>query len=215
LSIEQVFKRTREAVKKESSDTQIPVEYSMLTGADVYLSSAIFASVKLTESNQYRAPSITNWPQRDLSNDDIVAARTKLTALGGKFDSSTFVNALENDDVTLMQALIESGWKVTLLDLLVPFDPLESKRLLRQWPESTMQYLANSNEQWKASALLCSNQSSRYLGQWREMLSKGYDASFFDNVRIMYSNSILDKTDFVKLRVFYTKICGKNSIAGF
>lgn len=37
LTLEQVFKRTREAVKRESGDLQTPMEYSLLTGADVYL----------------------------------------------------------------------------------------------------------------------------------------------------------------------------------
>ncbi|MEY4911262.1 MAG: hypothetical protein RL761_925 [Pseudomonadota bacterium] len=40
LTLEQVFKRTRESVKRESADAQTPTEYSMLTGADLYLTRA-------------------------------------------------------------------------------------------------------------------------------------------------------------------------------
>ena len=39
LTIEQVFKRTREAVQAESKGEQVPTEYSVLTGADLYLAS--------------------------------------------------------------------------------------------------------------------------------------------------------------------------------
>ncbi len=37
LTLEQVFKRTRESVKRDSGDAQTPTEYSMLTGTDLYL----------------------------------------------------------------------------------------------------------------------------------------------------------------------------------
>jgi uncharacterized caspase-like protein len=36
LSLEQVFKRVREAVEKESNGSQVPVEFSTLTGSDFY-----------------------------------------------------------------------------------------------------------------------------------------------------------------------------------
>lgn len=36
LSLEQVFKRVREAVEKESKGSQVPVEFSTLTGSDFY-----------------------------------------------------------------------------------------------------------------------------------------------------------------------------------
>ncbi|MDI9334440.1 MAG: caspase family protein [Cytophagales bacterium] len=56
IPLEQVFKRTREAVKAESGDTQSPVEYSMLTGADVYLTKRILkANTSVTSSGQNKA----------------------------------------------------------------------------------------------------------------------------------------------------------------
>jgi hypothetical protein len=36
LSLEQVFKRVREAVENESNGSQVPVEFSTLTGSDFY-----------------------------------------------------------------------------------------------------------------------------------------------------------------------------------
>jgi hypothetical protein len=54
LTLEQVFKRTREAVKRESGDLQTPVEYSLLTGADVYLTKHIL------KANTSSASSVQN-----------------------------------------------------------------------------------------------------------------------------------------------------------
>ena len=45
LTIEQVFKRTREAVQTESKGEQVPTEYSVLTGADLYLVTAAVTAV--------------------------------------------------------------------------------------------------------------------------------------------------------------------------
>ena len=50
LTIEQVFKRTREAVQAESKGEQVPTEYSVLTGADLYLASASPASPAATQA---------------------------------------------------------------------------------------------------------------------------------------------------------------------
>ncbi|MBV8032741.1 MAG: caspase family protein, partial [Betaproteobacteria bacterium] len=40
LSLEQVFKRVREAVEQESRGAQVPVEFSTLTGGDFYFLTA-------------------------------------------------------------------------------------------------------------------------------------------------------------------------------
>jgi hypothetical protein len=36
LTLEQVFKRVREAVERDTNGKQVPVEYNMLTGTDFY-----------------------------------------------------------------------------------------------------------------------------------------------------------------------------------
>jgi hypothetical protein len=202
-------------VKIESNDTQIPVEYSMLTGSDVYLATSISAAVAKLRSASPSSPNFQNLPNRDINNLDARArlnARTRLNALGGKFDSHTFATALQNDDASLMQALIESGWRVTVFDLIVKFDPRESNHLVRQWPVSTMTYLASSKETWGAQALLCEPQSSTYLNEWRQMLVNGYDATVFDSMRSIFNKSIVDNADFAKPRGFYINLCGSNSL---
>ena len=58
LTIEQVFKRTREAVQTESKGEQVPTEYSVLTGADLYLASAFPASPAAMQATPTAMPVI-------------------------------------------------------------------------------------------------------------------------------------------------------------
>ena len=58
LTIEQVFKRTREAVQAESKGEQVPTEYSVLTGADLYLASAFPASPAAMQATPTAMPVI-------------------------------------------------------------------------------------------------------------------------------------------------------------
>ena len=59
LTIEQVFKRTREAVQAESKGEQVPTEYSVLTGADLYLASAFPASPAAMQATPNAMPVIS------------------------------------------------------------------------------------------------------------------------------------------------------------
>ena len=58
LTIEQVFKRTREAVQTESKGEQVPTEYSVLTGADLYLASASLTSPPVVSPAPAATPAI-------------------------------------------------------------------------------------------------------------------------------------------------------------
>lgn len=63
LTLKQVFKRTREDVKRESGDLQTPMEYSQLTGADVYLTQRILkANTSAASSVQNKANGLSRGP---------------------------------------------------------------------------------------------------------------------------------------------------------
>jgi Caspase domain len=64
LTLEQVFKRTREAVKIESGGSQIPTEYSLLIGADFYLTQDIKKADSLPLSKAK-----TNGPSRSANSE--------------------------------------------------------------------------------------------------------------------------------------------------
>lgn len=140
IIIEQVFKRTREAVKKESQGEQIPTEYSVLTGEDLYLVSSPTAALgangsratpstgtaeKRGDSQGSRSVSPDAVPPENLkssslqkpSNADISAAkplspREILAKQGILWDDASFLRALMDSDYESVALFIQGGWNV-------------------------------------------------------------------------------------------------------
>lgn len=86
LSIEQVFKRTREAVQTESRGEQVPTEYSVLTGADLFLASALPAAAPFFIPPAVAAiPPKSNTPQanRSAANPAPIANGSNLSSAAG------------------------------------------------------------------------------------------------------------------------------------
>ena len=99
LPIESVFKRTRESVKAESQNTQIPTEYSMLTGGDLVLNKGVTQS---SENSHPNLLSITTG-QRGLDQTDSASidAPTKQYASANQ--------ALQAGDLRAIQSYVLGG----------------------------------------------------------------------------------------------------------
>jgi uncharacterized caspase-like protein len=120
LTLEQVFKRTREAVKVESGDTQIPTEYSLLTGSDFYLTRTTKQTNSTVETKSKAAMGGTsraaNGADVETKKDEF-DARKELTQLGFAFTQKGFDDALKNDDVLAVKTFVNAGWKVRRWDV--------------------------------------------------------------------------------------------------
>jgi hypothetical protein len=140
ITLEQVFKRTREAVQTESQGEQIPTEYSVLTGADLYLANA--PAIALTSSVLPTLPSSSNTSKnggvqasRSAEPEMPQAANPMLptvrmptnieTALNGQlspreslakqgifWDDTSFSRALLDSDYPTLDLFIKGGWNV-------------------------------------------------------------------------------------------------------
>lgn len=226
LTLEQVFKRTREAVQLESKGEQIPTEYSMLTGADLFLASA---AVSATEAAAGNAPSAMPQAARNLpatsgsktglqasrsaapvSALDAATARSQLTQLGGSFTRQSFQQALDNDDVLLFEALMAAGWKVEVQDIARLLDPRENRW---DWPEKVMQSISRNAHGSALHAQLCDQVTmSRRFDNLPDVLARGYDSPALNGTRILFQRENLTRM-LAPRRDFYQQLCSSRALA--
>ena len=140
ITLEQVFKRTREAVQTESQGEQIPTEYSLLTGADLYLASApAIASglntvapspnpgtlgkrsdVQVSRSTtpeiaqpvDSRLPLSAMPSNNETAANDTRAPRETLAKQGIFWNDAAFARALLDSDYLTLELFIKGGWNV-------------------------------------------------------------------------------------------------------
>jgi Caspase domain len=150
IPLEQVFKRTREAVKAESGDTQSPVEYSMLTGADFYLTKA---TARLQEQSIAQGKKSLGLSREAGTEDALDAAaprsieqgRKDLAAFGAKFTRADFLKAIDGNDTLLLSAFMDAklqfGTDVIWRSLGISYSDLNYPQ--RSFPKKSMQYFVD------------------------------------------------------------------------
>lgn len=236
LTLEQVFKRTREAVQLESKGDQIPTEASVLTGADLYLAGtsagkAANATTSAPTALQVPAKSTAAGPgtagialasrSADTSaphalppkplNAAITGnARVKLAQLGASFTKQSYQLAIENDDVAVFELLLQSGWKLEVSDIVKIIDPREN---FWNWPAKIMGALAREGKNLAIYTDLCDtkNMHMRFNGL-PDILSRGYDSVALNDTRILFDKDTLNKK-LVERRAFYKQLCGATALA--
>ena len=143
ITLEQVFKRTREAVQAESRGEQIPTEYSLLTGADLFLASSPASAAEYStgaplplpgtttkwidaQAGRSTAPSIFPTDESsqlatglanniEMSSSTPRAAREKLATQGILWDDASFSKALLDSDYQALELFIQGGWNLRSL----------------------------------------------------------------------------------------------------
>lgn len=226
LTLEQVFKRTREAVQLESKGEQIPTEYSVLTGADLYLGGisaskatsaaagsvppAVVSVVKTPPSSVIASRSTENPLPRYASPVDAGGARVKLAQLGAGYTKQSYQLAVDNDDVAVFEALLAAGWKLEVWDVVKILDPRENRW---DWPEKIMNLIALRGKELAIHADLCNakNLNERFKGL-PDILSRGYDSPALNDTRILFDRDTLNKK-LVERRAFYKQLCGATALA--
>ena len=226
LTLEQVFKRTREAVQLETKGEQIPTEYSVLTGADLYLAGIsaskaasaaavstvpVMAAVKSTPPGAAGASrSVETQLPRPAVPVDAGSARIKLAQLGAGFTKQSFQLAVDNDDVAVFETLLSAGWKLEVWDVVKIMDPRENPW---DWPEKIMASIALRGKELAIYADLCNakNLNERFKGL-PDILSRGYDSPALNDTRILFHRETLNKL-VVKRREFYKQLCGATALA--
>jgi hypothetical protein len=227
LTLEQVFKRTREAVQLESKGEQIPTEYSVLTGADLYLAgvesksakSPSIAALGVTRPSAQGVPPSgrTRVPARSLDSTapltaavDTSTARVRLAQLGASYTKQSYQLALENDDLPVFELLVASGWSVEAWDVARLMDPRE---LPPYWPEKIMGYVAQNARNWPLGEQLCErSQTNERFRSLVDVLERGYDSPAMRDVTILWPRENLDL--FLKpRRAFYGSLCGDSALA--
>lgn len=219
LTLEQVFKRTREAVQQESKGEQIPTEYSVLTGADLYLagSSVSGSSGKVVSSFTANTTSKNDFPDtvyanrsaepysRSLSPTDVYSARKKLAQLGGGYTQKTYQLALDNDDLQIFELLIASGWEVDAWDVVRLMDPRE---MPSGWPKNIMASIAKNGRKSPLGEELCDiGQMKNRFNNIIDILNKGYDSTEMEKTRLVWPRENLNRS-LESRRNFYKKLCG-------
>jgi uncharacterized caspase-like protein len=208
LTLEQVFKRTREAVKVESGDTQIPTEYSLLTGADFYLSKATPRAADKSPVQGAKNLGMSRESGIDVKESvaprSVSQARKDLVALGAKFDTSDFFKAIDADDVLLVSAFVDARYKfgsgVIWRWLRFRYTDVQ---YLDQFPKNVMQYFVDN---FQATGIekkyLCGSEADK---EALEDLTNGQ--------KIWYSLNAIYTPDEAKRMLqirheFYFKFCG-------
>lgn len=221
LTLEQVFKRTREAVQLESKGEQIPTEYSVLTGADLYLagnSASVSKSlnpaaaatlpksslpgnvVASRSSDPYTTPSLPN---------DTGSARVKLAQLGAGYTKQSYQLALENDDLPVFELLVASGWKVEAWDVVRLLDPRE---LPSGWPKKIMTAIAQNERKTPLGSELCdAGQMKSRFRNVVDVLKRGYDSTEMEGTRAIFERESLNRT-LAPRRDFYKQLCGSSAL---
>lgn len=226
LTLEQVFKRTREAVQLESKGEQIPTEYSVLTGADLYLAGnsaarvasatngpapTVIAAVKNTTGGTAVANRSADTPLASPTAPiDTVSARAKLTQLGAGYTKQSYQLAVDNDDVAVFEALLAAGWKLEVWDVVKIMDPREN---FWNWPVKVMNSIARRRKELPIYADLCNakNLTERFSGL-PDILNRGYDSPALESTRILFDRDTLNKK-LVERRAFYKQLCGATALA--
>ena len=226
LTLEQVFKRTREAVQTESKGEQIPTEYSVLTGADVYLAgtsasratsaaaapaSAVIAAIKSIPTGAAVASrSVEPSVPRPATPLDSGNARIKLAQLGAGYTKQSYQLAVDNDDVAVFEALLAAGWKLEVWDVVKIMDPREN---FWNWPAKIMSSIAIRGKELSIYTDLCNakNLNERFSGL-PDILSRGYDSPALNDTRILFDRDTLNKK-LVERRAFYKQLCGATALA--
>ena len=226
LTLEQVFKRTREAVQLESKGEQIPTEYSVLTGADLYLAGnsaarvasatngpapTVIAAVKNTAGGTAVANRSADTPLASPTAPiDTVSARAKLTQLGAGYTKQSYQLAVDNDDVAVFEALLAAGWKLEVWDVVKIMDPREN---FWNWPVKVMNSIARRGKALPIYADLCNakNLTERFSGL-PDILNRGYDSPALESTRILFDRDTLNKK-LVERRAFYKQLCGATALA--
>ena len=232
LTLEQVFKRTREAVQLESKGDQIPTEYSVLTGADLYLAGtttsrpasgavgATFGQVAALKN----ASVVAGVPSRSIETPsplplpvpkpeapvDSGSARIKLAQLGAGFTKQSYQLAIDNDDVVVFDTLLSAGWKLEVWDVVKIIDPRENRW---DWPVKIMASIATRGSALPIYGALCNakNLNERFRGL-PDILSRGYDSPALNDTRILFDRDTLNK-QLVERRTFYKQLCGATALA--
>lgn len=237
LTLEQVFKRTREAVQLESKGDQIPTEYSVLTGADLYLAghsaskattattAATMATPGLPAPTKNTAVSAgsaagtalasrsadTNAPRPAIPESPNTGnARVQLAQLGASFTKQSYQLAVDNDDVAVFELLLQSGWKLEVWDIVKIIDPREN---FWNWPTKIMDAVVRKGKNLAIYTDLCDakNMHTRFNGL-PDLLNRGYDSSALNETRILFDKDTLNKK-LVERRAFYKQLCGATALA--
>ena len=219
LTLEQVFKRTREAVQLESKGEQIPTEYSVLTGTDLYLAgnSASGSAIKPISSATAGATSKNGFPNalnagRSVDRysassppSDTEKARIKLAQLGAGFTKQSYQLALDNDDLPVFELLVASGWKVETWDVVRLLDPRE---MPNTWPKKIMASISHNGLKTELAEELCNAGQMKYrFNNVVDLLRRGYDSAEMEGSRIIWERERLNQV-LAPRRDFYKKMCG-------
>ena len=226
LTLEQVFKRTREAVQTESRGEQIPTEYSVLTGADLYLAGTsaskaasaatgaippVMAALKSTTPGAALPSRSVETPSpRSTTPVDTGSARIKLAQLGAGYNKQSYQLAVDNDDVAVFETLLVAGWKLEVWDVVKIMDPREN---FWNWPAKIMDSIATRGKELSIYTDLCNakNLNERF-GGLPDILSRGYDSPALNSTRILFDRDTLNKK-LVERRAFYKQLCGATALA--
>ena len=225
LTLEQVFKRTREAVQLESKGEQIPTEYSVLTGADLYLAGNSASVGKPLNPAVAGTPPRNNAPSTAIASRSIDStaprlpfsnaldpgdARVKLAQLGAGFTKQSYQLAIDNDDLPVFELLLASGWKVEVWDIAKILDPRENRW---EWPTKIMNSIAANGKTWPIYSDLCDVKSltTRFNGL-PDILNRGFDSRALDGTRVLYHRETLNKL-LVDRKAFYKQLCGPSAFA--
>lgn len=234
LTLEQVFKRTREAVQSESRGDQIPTEYSVLTGADLYLAgtskspsaaagsrvvpwpaknAATGVGSATTAALASRSADASLEPGAPRPGAEATAprsARLQLAQLGAGFTRQSYQLAVDHDDVAVFELLMASGWDLTVWDLVRIMDPRES---LGPWPAKIMALVAAQGKNWAVHADFCNakNLTARF-NRLPDVWATGYDSPAMDSTRVLFERSTFNQ-HMAERRMFYQQLCGAGALA--
>lgn len=224
LTLEQVFKRTREAVQLESKGEQIPTEYSVLTGADLYLAGNSVSgstskpispatagsppknsNLSTSVASRSTEPSAPSFPPSDTES-----ARVKLAQLGAGYTKQSYQLALDNDDLPVFELLVASGWKVETWDVVRLLDPRE---MPSGWPKKIMTSIAQNGNKTLLGEELCDvGQMKKRFRNVVDILKRGYDSAEMEGSRIIWQREYLNQS-LAPRRDFYKQLCGSAALA--
>lgn len=225
LTLEQVFKRTREAVQLESKGEQIPTEYSVLTGADLYLAGnapkgLAMPPVAAASAGVKNAPPPGSIAMASRSADPAMpapslseapSARVKLARLGAGFTKQSYQLALDNDDLPVFELLVAAGWQVQAWDIVRLMDLREN--LSWMWPEKIMNSIAQNAKAWPIQAQLCDqNDMQNRFNNLPDLLRRGYDSPALDGSRVLFERENFNRL-IAPRRAFYNQLCGASALA--
>lgn len=209
LTLEQVFKRTRAAVQTETGGTQIPTEYSLLTGADLYLAGGgpslpLVARPPVIPASASVRLQPTRSAEPLAQSPDAASVRRQLAQFGAGFNKQSWQVAIDNDDVLVFELLLAAGWRVETRDVARLLDPRENRW---DWPAKIMQSIVQHANAWPIYAELCDapTMAARF-NQLPDLLQHGYDSAALGSDRILFDRATLN-TLLQPRRVFYQQLC--------